>query len=85
MLDRETLSGLLTGAGLHVIDVTERALARPLEPWLEQAGPAADAATEIRRRLDDELAGASPTGFAPRATEAGLMFTQTFAACVAVR
>jgi ubiquinone/menaquinone biosynthesis C-methylase UbiE len=87
MLSRAQLSALLAESGLRVDDVSERALVRPLEPWIEQTAPGDGAAEEIRARLHDELSGAAVTGFGPRAAAGTdeLLFTQTFAACVAVR
>lgn len=84
MLGVRQLTALLADAGVTVIDVTERVLERPLGPWLAQAGTGGPAADEIRERLRAEPAGAPPTGFAPRVNGRGeLLFTQTFAACLA--
>ncbi|MGI8714074.1 MAG: class I SAM-dependent methyltransferase [Solirubrobacteraceae bacterium] len=82
MLARGELVELLGAAGLQPVDVSTRALRRPLEPWLDQAATGDDAAAEIRRTLRSELAGGEPTGFAPTEIDGRLMFTQTFAACI---
>ena len=76
----------MTEAGLAPGEVETRAVQRPLAPWLEQSATPPDVAERIRRSLRSELsAGGEPTGFAPREREGELWFTQTFAACVAVR
>ena len=86
MLAERELMTLMNEAGLGSVDVETRGLERPLEPWLQQSATPPDAAERIRRSLGSELsADGDPTGLAPREREGELWFTQTFAACVAVR
>lgn len=87
MLSATELQTLLTDAGLEVVDVTTRALERPLKPWLEQTETPLKTAAEIERALNAELDLGEPatTGFEPRIAHGELWFTQTFAACVARR
>jgi ubiquinone/menaquinone biosynthesis C-methylase UbiE len=84
MLDAGELAALAGTAGWGEVSVECRAMARPLAPWLEQARTDAAAATLIRARLDEEIAGGTATGFAPRHVDGELWFAQTFASCIGV-
>ncbi len=64
-------------------DVEFRDVVRPLEPWLLQTEPAAEAADEIRRALAAELDGGPPTGFRPRLHGDELHFVHTMASLIA--
>lgn len=83
MLSADELAGLLVAAGLTLVDVTVRSLERPLAPWLDQTATSPGTAQAIRDALSAELTGGPVTGFAPREVDGELVFTQTFAACVA--
>ena len=85
MLSRAALEGLLTDAGLTLVDVATRPLQRPLEPWLAHTAVTPATARQIRAALETELSGEAATGFAPSLVDRELWFTQTFAACVAAR
>jgi hypothetical protein len=64
-------------------DLRMRALDRPLEPWLEQAGTVPAAAARIRAALARELGGGPATGCAPSVVDGQTHFRQTFASCLA--
>jgi SAM-dependent methyltransferase len=64
-------------------DVEVRDVVRPLEPWLVQTDPPADAAEEIRAALRSELAGGAPTGFRPSEQDGELHFVHTMASLIA--
>jgi ubiquinone/menaquinone biosynthesis C-methylase UbiE len=82
MLGAAEVTGLLTAAGLHSVDLAIRPLGRPLAPWLDQAAVAPGTREQIRRQLDDELAGGAVTGFWPHLVDGELWFTQMFASCL---
>jgi ubiquinone/menaquinone biosynthesis C-methylase UbiE len=79
------LVALVDASGFTGARIECRALGRPLEPWLTQAGTPPDVADAIRSRLRDELAGGAATGFAPAIDGGELTFTQTFGSCLATR
>jgi ubiquinone/menaquinone biosynthesis C-methylase UbiE len=85
MLGAAELTGLLTAAGLHSVDLVTRPLERPLKPWLDQAAVATATGEQIRRELHDDLAGQAVTGFRPRLIDGELWFAQTFGSCLARR
>jgi SAM-dependent methyltransferase len=85
MLARDELAALVGDAGLTVQTVAQREHRRPLEPWLEQAGATAAAASDIRARLRRELAGGPVTGLGPAEAGGELWFSQAVASVIAVR
>lgn len=85
MLRAEDIEQALGDAGLSVIDRTLRPLLRPLPPWLDQTGTAAEVAVRIETALRDELAGGSLTGFQPQLVDGELSFVHTFGSWIARR
>jgi SAM-dependent methyltransferase len=78
MLELDELQALVATDDVEVRDVV-----RPLEPWLVQTDPPADAAEEIRAALRSELAGGAPTGFRPSEQDGELHFVHTMASLIA--
>jgi hypothetical protein len=78
MLELEELAELVGTDDVEVRDVD-----RPLEPWLVQTEPPAEAAEEIRSALRAELSGGAPTGFRPREQDGELRFVHTMASLIA--
>jgi SAM-dependent methyltransferase len=78
MLELDELQALVATDDVEVRDVV-----RPLEPWLVQTDPPADAAEEIRAALRSELAGGAPTGFRPSEQDGDVHFVHTMASLIA--
>jgi ubiquinone/menaquinone biosynthesis C-methylase UbiE len=69
--------------GLHVDDVAEREIDRPVEQWLAQSVTAADAAEQVRSAFEADLAGSQTTGLRPHRVDGALWFHQVWEVTVA--
>jgi hypothetical protein len=78
---------MLTAGGLMVETRSVRRQSMPVEPWLKQAGPPAEAAAEIVRALIAEADGdGEPTGLMASRDPAGaLQIAQDWVLVVARR
>lgn len=78
-LTEERIAGFVTAAGAEVKRAERFDYVRPLDPWLEFAQTPPDDAAQIRRELEDELAGGPPTGMRPSRTDDGVLhFTHSY-------
>ncbi len=84
MLTASELSSAVARHAGSPADLELRGIRRPLTPWLEQAGTPDGDAAAIRARLEAELDGGPPSGFAPARDGDELTFQQTFASCWAI-
>jgi ubiquinone/menaquinone biosynthesis C-methylase UbiE len=85
MLTAEQLVGWLDIAGMKELSVEMRTRRRRLDPWLEQTQCNESVREAIHAKLQEEIDGGAPTGFAPSTAPGGLSFVQTFAAATAVK
>ena len=77
-LTEERITELVTATGAQVRRTDRFDFVRPLEPWLDLAHTDADAAKQIRKELEDELAGGAPTGMRPTLVDGELHFTHSY-------
>ncbi|WP_344589920.1 class I SAM-dependent methyltransferase [Actinomadura vinacea] len=78
LLTEERITELVAATGAEVRRVDRFELVRPLEPWLALAHTEPDAAAQIRKELEDELAGGDPTGMRPGMVDGELHFTHSY-------
>lgn len=83
-LTNEEIHQMLTEAGARVIATTTRDNPLNLEDWMARSQTPEHDRAEIRRRLDDELAGGLPTGLHPAYTGEAYTLTHTWGTILAV-
>jgi SAM-dependent methyltransferase len=81
-LTAEQLRTVLGEAGLEIDSLTERDQPIPLRRWLEQSGPPAEVAEQLRADLERELSDGAPTGMRALREDGELRFTQRWAIAV---
>ncbi|MBG6087407.1 class I SAM-dependent methyltransferase [Actinomadura viridis] len=69
---------LVTAAGAEVRRAERFEFSRPLEPWLALAHTEPEAAAQIRKELEAELAGGPATGMRPAMVDGELHFTHSY-------
>ncbi|MEU8341278.1 Methyltransferase domain-containing protein [Actinomadura meyerae] len=77
VLTEARIADLVAAAGAEVKRTETFDHVRPLDPWLEFSGTPAEAAAQIRRELEEELAGGPATGMRPSVMDGVLHFTHT--------
>ncbi|TDD60914.1 methyltransferase domain-containing protein [Actinomadura darangshiensis] len=77
-LTETQVADLVTSAGAEVKRAERFDYARPLDPWLRFSHTPADVAAQIRRDLEDELAGGPATGMRPSMDDGVLHFTHSY-------
>ncbi|MFA1544887.1 class I SAM-dependent methyltransferase [Actinomadura chokoriensis] len=77
-LTESRIAELLTAAGAECKRADRFDYVRPLDPWLEFSQTPDDAAAQIRRELEDELAGGPATGMRPSEVDGVLHFTHSY-------
>jgi SAM-dependent methyltransferase len=85
MLTLDALVDLLERLGARAKVRESREVVRPVGTWLEQAKAEPEAAAEVARELEAELAGGPATGLRPQRLDGELHFTHTWAVVVGVR
>ncbi|HEX2175687.1 MAG TPA: methyltransferase domain-containing protein [Nocardioidaceae bacterium] len=83
MPPRGAVRAWLEERGLHVDEVAEREIDRPVEQWLQQSVTDADAAEQVRAAFEADLAGGETTGLRPHHVDGALWFHQTWEVTVA--
>ncbi|MFI0373308.1 class I SAM-dependent methyltransferase [Actinomadura sp. 1N219] len=78
VLTESQIAELVTAAGAEVKRAERFDHVRPLDPWLELSQTPDDAAAQIRRELEDELAGGPATGMRPSKPDGVLHFTHSY-------
>jgi hypothetical protein len=78
MLTEAQIAALVTAAGAEVKRAERFDYVRPLDPWLEFSQTPGDVAAQIRRELEDELAGGPATGMRPSMVDGVLHFTHSY-------
>ncbi|MGH3516134.1 MAG: class I SAM-dependent methyltransferase [Haloechinothrix sp.] len=69
----------------QVLQVEQKPIDRPLDPWLEQSATPERRAEQVRSRLMAELDGGDPTGMRPHIEAGGVWFRQMWETTVARR
>ena len=77
-LTESQIADLVTASGAEVKRADQFEYVRPLDPWLEFSHTPDDVAAQIRRELEDELAGGPATGMRPSEVDGVLHFTHTY-------
>lgn len=77
-LTEAQIADLVTAAGAEVKRAERFDYTRPLDPWLAFSQTPDDAAAQIRRELEDELAGGPATGMRPSMVDGVLHFTHSY-------
>ncbi|WP_141577947.1 class I SAM-dependent methyltransferase [Actinomadura sp. WMMA1423] len=77
-LTEARIADLVTSAGAQVKRADRFDHERPLDPWLEFSHTPSDVAEQIRRELEDELAGGPATGMRPSMVDGVLHFTHSY-------
>ncbi|RFS84924.1 methyltransferase domain-containing protein [Actinomadura spongiicola] len=77
-LTESQIAEFVTAAGAEVKRTERFDHVRPLDPWLEFSQTPDDVAAQIRRELEDELAGGPATGMRPSRTDGVLHFTHSY-------
>jgi SAM-dependent methyltransferase len=77
------IHGLLDAAGATATSTVTRANPLDLEDWMRRSQTPEQHRAEIRRALDDELAGGRPTGLHPAREENARTFTHVWGTVVA--
>lgn len=77
-LTESQIADLVTASGAEVKRAEQFEYVRPLDPWLEFSHTPDDVAAQIRRELEDELAGGPATGMRPSKIDGVLHFTHTY-------
>ncbi|MDL4772061.1 MULTISPECIES: class I SAM-dependent methyltransferase [Thermomonosporaceae] len=77
-LTEERIAELVTAAGAEVKRTERFEHVRPLEPWLAMSRTPDEPAAQIRKELEDELAGTgAPTGMRPVRVDGEVCFTHS--------
>ncbi|HEX4246629.1 MAG TPA: methyltransferase domain-containing protein [Pseudonocardia sp.] len=82
-LTPDQIARLLADAGATVVSSTTRDNPLDLEDWMTRSATPDHDRDEIRRRLDEEIAGGEPTGLRPTRTGGVRTFTHTWATILA--
>ncbi|WP_433477473.1 class I SAM-dependent methyltransferase [Spirillospora sp. CA-142024] len=77
-LTESRIAELVTSAGAEVKRAERFDYSRPLDPWLDFSHTPADVAAQVRRELEDELAGGPVTGMRPSMRDGVLHFTHSY-------
>lgn len=77
-LTEARIADLVASAGAQVKRADQFDYVRPLDPWLEFSKTPSDVAAQIRRELEDELAGGPATGMRPSMVDGALHFTHSY-------
>ncbi|MFG1850986.1 class I SAM-dependent methyltransferase [Actinomadura geliboluensis] len=77
-LTEARIAELVAAAGAEVKRTDRFDYVRPLDPWLEFSQTPAEAAAQIRRELEEELAGGPATGMRPSMVDGVLHFTHAY-------
>lgn len=77
LLTADAIRGLLADAGTEPKRSDTFDFVRPVAPWLEFSQTPGDVAAQIRRELEEELAGGPATGMRPALVDGELHFTHT--------
>lgn len=77
-LTEARIAELVAAAGAEVKRTDRFDYVRPLDPWLELSQTPAEAAAQIRRELEEELAGGPATGMRPSMVDGVLHFTHAY-------
>ena len=78
MLTESQIADLVTAAGAEVKRAERFEYVRALDPWLEFSQTPDGDAAQIRRELEDELAGGPATGMRPSMVDGVLHFTHSY-------
>ncbi|MFB4310470.1 class I SAM-dependent methyltransferase [Actinomadura sp. GTD37] len=77
-LTESGIADLVAAAGAEVKRAERFDYVRPLDPWLAFSQTPDDAAAQIRRELEDELAGGPATGMRPSMVDGVLHFAHSY-------
>ncbi|MEU8121817.1 methyltransferase domain-containing protein [Spirillospora sp. NPDC049024] len=77
-LTEARIADLVASAGAQVKRADQFDYVRPLDPWLEFSKTPSDVAGQIRRELEEELAGGPATGMRPSMVDGALHFTHSY-------